>query len=302
MHQSHKGAAYALVAMTIWGIAPVYFVVVGFAYPMEILSHRIFWSVPLLCLIISMIGQWGEVCRLSFREYGFLFASSICLAINWLAFIAAIAEEKIVETSIGYFINPLISIFLGWVFLKERLRYGQWIAVLFGLVGVCWELYSERLIPVFGLTLAVSFGIYGLLRKQVNLPAATGLLIECFFLLPLVLVFVYFFDASSVLRSDEQFALLMLGGVITVVPLLFFTAATTRLPLVILGVIQYLAPTLSLLVAVVIYEEVVTGARWLSLTMIWLGLLIFSGEGFYQFLLERREVSSDDLDDLSPDR
>lgn len=294
MHQSHLGAAYALVAMTIWGIAPVYFVVVGFAYPMEILSHRIFWSVPFLCLIISVIGQWGEVSRLSFREYGFLFASSICLAINWLAFIVAISEEKIVETSIGYFINPLISIFLGWVFLKERLRYGQWIAVLFASGGVCWELYSDHLIPVFGLTLAVSFGIYGLLRKQVNLPAATGLLVECCFLLPLVLVFVYFFDVSSDLRSDEQFALLMLGGVITVVPLLFFTAATTRLPLVILGVIQYLAPTLSLLIAVLVYEEVVSNARWLTLTMIWLGLLIFSGEGFYQLFWDKRKVSSSD--------
>ena len=294
MHQSHLGAAYALVAMTIWGIAPVYFVIVGFAYPMEILSHRIFWSVPLLCLIISLIGQWGELSRLSFREYGFLFASSICLAINWLAFIVAISEEKIVETSIGYFINPLISIFLGWVFLKERLRYGQWIAVLFASGGVCWELYSDRLIPVFGLTLAVSFGIYGLLRKQVNLPAATGLLVECCFLLPLVLVFIYFFDVSSDLRSDEQFALLMLGGVITVVPLLFFTAATTRLPLVILGVIQYLAPSLSLLIAVLCYEEVVSNARWLTLIMIWLGLLIFSGEGFYQLFWDKRKVSSSD--------
>ena len=294
MHQSHLGAAYALVAMTIWGIAPVYFVIVGFAYPMEILSHRIFWSVPLLCLIISLIGQWGELSRLSFKEYGFLFASSICLAINWLAFIVAISEEKIVETSIGYFINPLISIFLGWVFLKERLRYGQWIAVLFASGGFCWELYSDRLIPVFGLTLAVSFGIYGLLRKQVNLPAATGLLVECCFLLPLVLVFVYFFDVSSDLRSDEQFALLMLGGVITVVPLLFFTAATTRLPLVILGVIQYLAPSLSLLIAVLIYEEVISNARWLTLIMIWLGLLIFSGEGFYQLFWDKRKVSSSD--------
>ena len=294
MQQSHVGATFALVAMTIWGIAPVYFVIVGFAYPMEILSHRIFWSVPLLCLIISLIGQWGELSRLSFKEYGFLFASSICLAINWLAFIVAISEEKIVETSIGYFINPLISIFLGWVFLKERLRYGQWIAVLFASGGFCWELYSDRLIPVFGLTLAVSFGIYGLLRKQVNLPAATGLLVECCFLLPLVLVFVYFFDVSSDLRSDEQFALLMLGGVITVVPLLFFTAATTRLPLVILGVIQYLAPSLSLLIAVLIYEEVISNARWLTLIMIWLGLLIFSGEGFYRLFWDKRKVSSSD--------
>ena len=120
------------------------------------------------------------------------------------------------------------------------------------------------------------------------------MLVECCFLLPLVLVFGVFFDISLEFRSDGQFALLMLGGVITVVPLLFFTAATIRLPLVILGVIQYVAPTLSLLIAVLVYDEGVSDARWLTLTMIWLGLLVFSGEGFYQLFLGRRKVASGD--------
>ena len=166
--------------------------------------------------------------------------------------------------------------------------------MLFALVGVCWELYSDRLIPVFGLTLAISFGFYGMLRKQVNLPAATGLVVVCCCLLPLGVGCVVFFDVSLEFRSDGQFVLLMLGGVITVVPLLFFTAATIRLPLVILGVIQYVAPTLSLLIAVLVYEEGVSDARWLTLTMIWLGLLVFSGEGFYQLFIDRRKVASGD--------
>jgi len=285
--QSNLGGLYALAAMTIWGVAPVYFVLVGFAQPMEVLAHRIFWSVPLLCLIVSLVRDWSSVIGLSAREYLFLFASAMCLAVNWLVFIIAISEEKIVETSLGYFINPLISIFLGWVFLRERLTLLQWFAVLIAILGVLWELYTDRLIPVYGLALAISFGIYGLLRKQVNLPAAPGLLVECSFLIPLVLLYVLFFSHTSELRSQGEFSLLMFGGVMTVIPLLFFTAATTRLPLVILGVFQYLAPSLSLIIAIYAYGETVSSTRWVTLLSVWAALVIFSVDGFYRFYRSR---------------
>ena len=287
MAQSNLGGLYALAAMTIWGVAPVYFVLVGFAQPMEVLAHRIFWSVPLLCLIVSLVRDWSSVIGLSVREYLFLFASAMCLAVNWLVFIIAISEEKIVETSLGYFINPLISIFLGWVFLRERLTLLQWFAVLIAILGVLWELYTDRLIPVYGLALAISFGIYGLLRKQVNLPAAPGLLVECSFLIPLVLLYVLFFSHTSELRSQREFSLLMFGGVMTVIPLLFFTAATTRLPLVILGVFQYLAPSLSLIIAIYAYGETVSSTRWVTLLSVWAALVIFSVDGFYRFYRSR---------------
>ena len=276
-----------MAAMIIWGVAPVYFVLVGFAQPMEVLAHRIFWSVPLLCLIVSLVRDWSSVIGLSVREYLFLFASAMCLAVNWLVFIIAISEEKIVETSLGYFINPLISIFLGWVFLRERLTLLQWFAVLIAILGVLWELYTDRLIPVYGLALAISFGIYGLLRKQVNLPAAPGLLVECSFLIPLVLLYVLFFSHTSELRSQGEFSLLMFGGVMTVIPLLFFTAATTRLPLVILGVFQYLAPSLSLIIAIYAYGETVSSTRWVTLLSVWAALVIFSVDGFYRFYRSR---------------
>ena len=287
MAQSNLGGLYALAAMTIWGVAPVYFVLVGFAQPMEVLAHRIFWSVPLLCLIVWLVRDWSSVIGLSAREYLFLFASAMCLAVNWLVFIIAISEEKIVETSLGYFINPLISIFLGWVFLRERLTLLQWFAVLIAILGVLWELYTDRLIPVYGLALAISFGIYGLLRKQVNLPAAPGLLVECSFLIPLVLLYVFFFSHTSELRSQGEFSLLMFGGVMTVIPLLFFTAATTRLPLVILGVFQYLAPSLSLIIAIYAYGETVSSTRWVTLLSVWAALVIFSVDGFYRFYRSR---------------
>ncbi len=292
MNQSNLGGVYALAAMTIWGIAPVYFVAVGFAQPIEVLAHRIFWSVPLLCLIVSLVRDWTSVIRLSAKEYLYLFASAVCLAVNWLAFIIAISEDKIVETSLGYFINPLVSIFLGWIFLRERLTRLQWCAVLVAIAGVSWELYIDKLIPVYGLSLAISFGIYGLLRKQVNLPAAAGLLVECCFLLPLVLLYVLLFSHASEIRTQMEFGLLMFGGVMTVIPLLFFTAATTRLPLVVLGVLQYLAPSLSLIIAIWTYDEPVSSSRWMTLLCVWTALVIFSVDGFYRFY-QSRSVQQD---------
>ena len=287
MNQSNLGGLYALAAMTIWGIAPVYFVAVGFAQPIEVLAHRIFWSVPLLCLIVSLVRDWPTVIRLSAKEYLYLFASAMCLAVNWLAFIIAISEEKIVETSLGYFINPLVSIFLGWIFLREHLTRLQWCAVLVAIAGISWELYIDKLIPMYGLSLAISFGVYGLLRKQLNLPAATGLLVECCFLLPLVLLYVLFFSQESEIRTQIEFGLLMFGGVMTVIPLLFFTAATTRLPLVVLGVFQYLAPILSLIIAILAYDEPVSSSRWTTLWCVWMALVIFSVDGFYRFYQSR---------------
>lgn len=281
--KTHLGGLYALAAMGIWGIAPVYFVLVGFAQPMEVLAHRVFWSVPILCLIIFLVRGWSSVVRLSMRDYLYLFASAMCLAVNWLVFIVAISEEKIAETSLGYFINPLISIFLGWAFLRERLSRLQWCAVSIAMVGVSLELFLDRFVPAYGLTLALSFGLYGLLRKQVNLPAATGLLVECCFLIPLVFVYLVFFSHASEPRSQMQFSFLMLGGVITVVPLLFFTAATTRLPLVVLGVFQYLAPSLSLFIAIWAYGESVTTSRWMTLLCVWFALILFSIDGFRRF-------------------
>ena len=281
MNEERKGGIFALFSMSIWGVAPVYFVAVGFAQPFEVLAHRIVWSLPLLCLILSLMRTWSVVLGLSRREYCYLFASSVCLAVNWFTFIQAIALQKIVETSLGYFITPLVSIFLGWIFLREHLRPLQWVAVLMAVFGVSWELYVERLIPAYGLALAFSFGIYGLLRKQVNLPAAAGLFVECSLLIPLALVYLIFFGESLAERTEFQLGFLMLGGVITVVPLLFFTAAATRLPLVILGIFQYIAPSLSLVIAVVVFGEIVSPVRWFTLGFIWFALLIFSIEGFY---------------------
>ena len=167
-----QGLIYAVAAYGIWGVAPIYFVWVGFAAPLEILMHRVLWSVPLLVLLITVAGQWNDARGLSRRALLFLMATALLLSINWLTFIWAIQAQRIADASLGYFINPLVNVLLGGVFLRERLRLYQWLAVAVALLGVGVELWVRHSLPWLGLVLAFSFGFYGLLRKQVSVPAA----------------------------------------------------------------------------------------------------------------------------------
>jgi chloramphenicol-sensitive protein RarD len=166
--QQRKGLLFAVAAYGIWGVAPIYFVWVGFAAPLEILMHRVLWSVPVLVLLITVTGQWTAAWALSRREVALLFVTALCLSANWLTFIWAIQAQRIADASLGYFINPLINILLGWVFLQERLRPLQWFAVAIALLGVGIELGVRQTMPWLGLTLALTFGFYALLRKQVS--------------------------------------------------------------------------------------------------------------------------------------
>ena len=285
-----QGLLYALVAYGIWGVAPIYFVWVGFAGPLEILMHRALWSVPLLILLISVTRQWAVARGLSRRELLFLLATALCLSINWLTFIWAIQAQRIADASLGYFINPLINILLGWLFLRERMRALQWFAVFVAFAGVSIELWLQRSMPWLGLTLALSFGFYGLLRKQVKVSAAVGLWVETTFMLPIALLFLLWLLSAAGLRSATQVMQLALGGLISVVPLVFFAAAALRLPLATLGFVQYLAPSCALLLAVFLFNEPVQEVRWMTFGFIWSALLIFTAENVYH-LRKRRRIS-----------
>jgi len=275
------GPAYALAAYTFWGFVPVYFVLVGFAGPLEVLAQRILWSLPVLIILVSITRQWRTLVSLTRREYLYLACSALCLSVNWLAFIWAIGEGNIVEASLGYFITPLVSVLLGWAILKEQMRVWQWWATAIAATGIVTEFIVEQSIPIFGLSLAISFGLYGLLRKQVNLPASVGLSVEAVMLTPIAFVYLIFLYGRSTDRSITELSQLGLGGLVTVVPLVCFAAAAIRLPLTTLGIYQYLAPSLSLLLAVYVYGETVAPIRWLSLMMIWLAIVIFSVGGLY---------------------
>lgn len=281
--ETQKGLLFAVGAYGIWGIAPIYFVWVGFAGPFEILANRIVWAIPLLLLMLGLTKQWAGVWRLTRVQLAILVATAVALSINWLTFIWAIQAEKIAEASLGYYINPLFNVMLGWLFLQERMRPLQWLAIGVAAFGIATELVVQASVPWLGLTLAMSFGIYGLLRKKVNLPAVVGLFIETLLVLPIALGYLILLYLDQGTRTFVDGASLALGGVITVIPLVFFAAAATRLPLTTLGFVQYLAPTCALLLALFLYDESVPAIRWFTFSMIWLAVVIFSVENVYQY-------------------
>lgn len=293
--QQRKGLLFAVAAYGIWGVAPIYFVWVGFAAPLEILMHRVLWSVPVLVLLITVTGQWTAARALSRREVALLFVTALCLSANWLTFIWAIQAQRIADASLGYFINPLINILLGWVFLQERLRPLQWFAVAIALLGVGIELGVRQTMPWLGLTLALTFGFYALLRKQVSVPAAIGLWVETMLMLPIALLFLFWLLAQDGMRAAGQIMQLALGGVITVVPLVCFAAAALRLPLSTLGFVQYLAPSCALLLAVVVFNESVPQMRWVTFGFIWTALVVVSAENILNLRKQRRLLGKESV-------
>lgn len=291
LEDSRGGLLYAFAAYGIWGVAPIYFVWVSFAQPLEVLAHRVVWGIPLLGLLLMVSGQWRGIKTLMPAAFGYLLASAVCLSINWLTFIYAIQSARIAEASLGYFINPLVNILLGWLFLRERLRPLQWLAVGVAATGVCVELWSQASLPWLGLTLAFSFGCYGLLRKQVNVGAVVGLSVETVAVAPLAIGFLIWLGLHEGVRELAALLSLGLGGLITVVPLVCFAAAAIRLPLTTLGFVQYLAPSCALMLALFVYGETVPAERWLTFALIWGALFIFSFEGLYRYRKQRLETS-----------
>jgi len=275
------GAAYALAAYTFWGFAPVYFVWVNFATPFEILAHRVVWSVPLLVCLITLARQWPAVRLLTRKQLTGLALCSALLSVNWLTFIYAIHQARIAETALGYFINPLVSIVLGALFLRERLRPLQWMAAGVAAAGVAGELVALGALPWLGLTLAFSFGFYGLLRKHLALSSSVGLGVETSMVAPFAVAFLIYNSSVGEMPNRElgQVLMLGLGGLVTVTPLVWFAAAAVRMPLTLLSFFQYLAPSLSLLLAVFVYSEIIADARWFSFALIWLALAVFSLDG-----------------------
>ena len=289
--EHRAGLAYALAAYSFWGVAPVYFVWVAFAEPFEILAQRVVWSVPLLAVVITLGRLWPAARALRLREVGWLALGAMLLSVNWLTFIVAIADSNIVETSLGYFINPLVSIALGALVLRERLTTWQWAAVACATLGVLVEIVLLGRLPWYALILAFTFGFYGLVRKRIAVPASVALGVEAAIVSPLALGFLlwsyglwsYDGSAADVARSVPDLAKLALGGVVTVVPLIWFGAAAARLPLSLLGFVQYLAPTLSLLLAIGVYGETVEAGRWIALALIWTGIAIFCVENLLRY-------------------
>jgi chloramphenicol-sensitive protein RarD len=285
MHLDRAGVVLALAAYGLWGVAQVYFKWLGFAEPLEVVAHRVAWSVVVLAAVVSLRGRWSVVAALTGRQLLWLAASGTLISLNWALYVWAIFVERMLDASLGYFINPLVNVLLGVLFFKEWLRPAQKVALFLASAGVVNEVVAVGLVPWVGLTLAASFGLYGLVRKRLAVDPVVGLGVESTLVLPLALGYLIFhaLRGSGTLAGgdQEQVALLMLGGPITVVPLVCFAAAAVRLPLSVLGFFQYIAPSAMFLLAVFVYGEPFRVTQFVTFGLIWMALLIFSGEALY---------------------
>ncbi|MCF6455056.1 EamA family transporter RarD [Vibrio sp. MMG022] len=283
--RSRQGILLAVGAYTMWGIAPIYFKSIAEVSPLEILSHRVIWSFFLLAALLHFGRHWRSVRDIikNKTKMMFLVSTAILVGANWLIFIWAVNSNHMLDASLGYYINPLINVLLGMVFLGERLRKLQWFAVVLAACGVLVQLIVFGSVPVVAIALAMSFGFYGLLRKKVSVEAQTGLFIETLVMLPAAAIYLLFIASSptsNMLDNPMQLnTLLIAAGVITTLPLLCFTGAATRLKLSTLGFFQYIGPSLMFLLAVLIYGEPFTSDKAITFAFIWGALVVFSFDG-----------------------
>jgi len=279
---TYVGSLTAILAFSLWGIFPVYFKLMSDVPPLEVLAHRVLWSVVLVGILLAITGRLKDVAVVFARRklLGLLVLSSLTITVNWLIFIWAVTNDMLLETSLGYFINPLVSIGLGYIFLKERLRVWQWVAVSIALIGVGNLVYQHGSPPWIALGVAFSFGFYGLLRKIAVVQAFTGLFVETLIVLPPVLaylIYVGYQGTGTFMRVSLQMdGMLVLAGVLTATPLVLFAVATKRLRLASIGFFQYIAPTGHFLLAVLVYGESFTTAHAITFGMIWLALAIYT--------------------------
>lgn len=276
------GAAAALVAFSIWGVFPLYFKSVSHIPPFEVLAHRIVWTVFFVGLIIVFTGNLSKVRAVlaNKRLLATLLLSSLLVSTNWLVFIWAVAHDMVLESSLGYFINPLVNVALGMMFLKERLRLWQWIAVTLSVLAVGNLIGQHGSVPWVALTVAISFGFYGLVRKVAVVDAYTGIFVETLLIMPPVLAYLIFigFEGTGAFNvSDVKLTgTLMMAGLMTATPLVLFALAAKRLRLSTVGFFQYIAPTGHFLLAVFLYNEPFTDAHKITFGVIWLALAIYS--------------------------
>ncbi|NCO73148.1 MULTISPECIES: EamA family transporter RarD [Shewanella] len=283
-----KGVLLAVCAYTIWGVAPLYFKLLHHVPATEILMHRVIWSFIFMIIMMHFIGGFGRL-RLILKQPKqllVLFVTSVLIAANWLIFIWAVNNDHMLDASLGYFINPLFNVLLGMVFLGERLRKLQWVAVSLASIGVLVQLISFGSIPLLSLALAASFGFYGLLRKKVNIDAKSGLLVETAILLPIALGYLFItLDSSttSMLANTLDLNLLLVAaGIITTIPLLCFAGAAVRIPFSILGFFQYIGPSIMFILAVKLFNEPFDIEKGITFGFIWGALIIFIGDMLLQ--------------------
>jgi chloramphenicol-sensitive protein RarD len=282
---SGKGFAPSLAAFTIWGVFPLYFYLLRDVSPLQVIAHRVTWSCLLVVVWIGVRGELGAL-RSVLADRGVLLRlalSASLISVNWLVYVWAVAHGHVVETSLGYFIGPLVNVLLGVVILKERLTPAQWTAVSLAALGVAYLAVLNHALPYIALTLAISFSVYGLIRKVVKIDALPGLAVETLILLPLAgcyLLWCEFTGSGSLGHAGLEInSLLIISGPITAFALFLYAYGTRLLPYSTVGLLQFIAPTLQFTCGVAVLHEPFSRDRALGFAIIWAALLIYAGDG-----------------------
>jgi chloramphenicol-sensitive protein RarD len=282
--ETTAGVLFGFGAYGLWGLLPLYFFALMPAGAVEIVANRVVWSLIFCVFLITVTRSWGALSA-AFRDrsvFGSLALAAFLIAVNWLTYTYGVTTGQAVEASLGYFINPLVSVLLGVFVLKEKLRPLQWAAVGIGFIAVGVLTVSYGKLPWIALTLAVSFGLYGFVKKRVGpkVDAVTSLSVETMVLAPIAAATMVWLGVSGAATLTSQgaghFWLLLASGVITAVPLLFFGASARRLPMTTIGLLQYFAPVLQFIVALVVFQEAMTMERWIGFGVVWLALLVLT--------------------------
>ncbi len=284
----NPGILYAASAFILWGIFPLYFHAIRAVPPLEILGHRMLWSLLFLMIVLTVRQQWKwlpQVVRQP-RVLGAFVASALLLSSNWFVYIWSVNNGHVLDASLGYFINPLINVMLGMLVLKETLRRGQWLAIGLAACGVAWLTWSAGELPWIALILGISFACYGLLRKTAALAALEGLSLETMLLFPLALGYVLWLTVqgqNTFINTDTGATrwLLAAAGPITAIPLLLFAAGARKISMSALGLLQYLSPSLQALLGVWVFHEAFPPERLIGFAIIWTALALYVAEGLW---------------------
>jgi len=294
----NKGILYAASAYTLWGVFPIYFKILQAVPALQIVAHRVIWSVIFLALVLFLRRDFSNF--ISNIDPGILtvFAiSGVLLSLNWLVYVWGVNAGRVVETSLGYFINPLVSVLLGVIFLRERLRAFQWVPVGLAAAGVAYLTINYGSLPWIALALAFTFGLYGLMRKVAPLGSLHGLTLETMVVFLPALVYLLVQERQGVgafgHSGPTTLILLVLTGAVTVIPLLLFASGARRVPLSTVGLLQFIAPTLQFLSGVFLFGEPFTQARLVGFSLIWLALIVFTAENLLNWRKTQGNTSID---------
>jgi chloramphenicol-sensitive protein RarD len=289
------GVLLGVAGYLFWGMFPLYFALLDSVSPIEIVAHRIIWSLIVVLLVLIVGKQWRAfTSAFSRRNVIILGSAAIFLSINWLVYVYAVTTNQVVQASLGYFVNPLISVAMGVLILKEKLRKTQWIAVGIAIVAVVVLTIASGSLPWIALTLGLSFATYGLLKKFANLPSLHSLGIETAVLVPIALVIL----GIAIVNGSESFVLdgpkitflLIMLGPVTAIPLLAFGGASTRIPLSTLGVLQYITPIAQFFLGVFVFQEIMSTGRWIGFTLVWISLVIFTVDMYRHTRTRNRQL------------